>query len=194
MKQEKLDALLEQIRNASDPPNIISDGIVDYDRFEKAAHRILWVLKEPNDKNRTEWDLRKFLKDVTIYPKWRRTYKKIIQTSYGILNDVRDYSKIPAEYSIKDILHEIAQINIKKVGGPPTSYWKNIRDTYQKDKSLILEQIDIIDPEILINCSRVYELTEDLSSLKPNLKIIDSYHPAARVSAQFFFSEIMDKL
>ena len=55
----------------------IFDGITDIDIYNKIKPKILWILKEPNDKNQASWDQRIFHKDVSTYKKWRKTYKLI---------------------------------------------------------------------------------------------------------------------
>ncbi|MDR3048342.1 MAG: hypothetical protein LBV16_00630 [Elusimicrobiota bacterium] len=38
--------------------HFIDDGIVDVEAFNKAKHKILWILKEANDEDQTSWNIR----------------------------------------------------------------------------------------------------------------------------------------
>jgi len=186
----------------------IFDGITDFSIYNEITPKILWILKEPNDKNEASWDQRTFHKDVSVYPKWRKTYKLIIKVSYSIFNNINKYEEIPDEYKIRNILNNIAFINIKKKGGHSVANDKIIRNTYNRDKKLILEQIELLKPDIIINCSRVWNLFCDfIMPIKPktsnnnifhycfidNSIIINAYHPNNRkISGKQYFDNIME--
>jgi hypothetical protein len=96
---------------------IIRDGITNPERFVKAPFKILWILKEANDPDGSGWDLREFHRNVTVYSNWRRTYSKIMDVSYGIINGITEYKKLPDELSKMSVLEDVAIINVKKIGG-----------------------------------------------------------------------------
>ena len=121
---KELDDLLEkEIIDTRQILALVKDGIVNPEIYFSSNKKILWILKEANDTEIGEdgyignWDLRGFLKDdVTKYKFWRRTYLPIVYSSWSILNDCCDWSKI-ADYeddpTILEILQNIAIINIK---------------------------------------------------------------------------------
>jgi hypothetical protein len=185
--------------------SFISDGITDINIYNDIKPKILWILKEPNDISESSWDQRDFHKDVSTYNDWRRTYKLIIKTTYAIFNNIKEFDNIPDEYNIRNILHKIAFINIKKKGGGAQANEAIIRNTYYRDKELILEQIDLINPDIIINCSRVWNFFIDLVSthdtkpdnefqygFKDNKLIIHAYHPNNTTTTnEKYFNNIM---
>jgi hypothetical protein len=199
---EKLNELEKTFSDVYDN-NVIFDGITNINEYKKTPVKILWVLKEPNDPNQASWDLRKLHKNITEYSEWRRTYKLIIKISFAIIHNLFDYKLVPNEEKIKDILNNIAFINIKKVGGFSRSTNKIIRNIYAKNKDVILKQIKYIDPMVIINCSTVIKVMEDLqiAEIKKINKfkaarfnngiIINAYHPNCRYKHNIYFNNIM---
>ena len=205
------------------------DGILNLEEYNKSDCRILWILKEGNwgdDYRDHEEDhegfseeainekLRELLTDkyyenVTVYPNWRRTFLKISYATHGILkkNYVWDYiSDIDHEAKIDGIYHlkDIAFINIKKVVGASSADLNEIYRSYQNHREFLHKQIEIINPDIIFNCNRVWGLFEYLAdgneivrqppfqySVTPSRIILNIYHPAARIGYQRYFDLIM---
>lgn len=189
---------LEEINHnlAKENEFLVLDGITDYDQFGKSGMKILWIMKETNQSNTPHADdLRNFHKNVKTYPRWRRTYKVIIKATYGILNN-KAYNEIPSEADISDILNEIAFINVKKTGGGSNSSWSQIYNHYIRNKEVILEQVACIEPDIIINCSRIFPVFKDLTQMEyqsvgnfnvaktKNGLIINAFHPNQRTINQ----------
>ena len=90
-----------------------------------------------------------------------------------------------------------------KVGGFSRSTDKTIRSIYAKNKDLILQQIKYIDPMVIINCSTVTKVMEDLQTAEikkinkfkaayfSNGIIINAYHPNCRYKHNVYFNNIM---
>ena len=189
--------------------NPVYDGITSITNYLKATKRILWILKEANKSSQKDsWYHRDFHKDITVYNKWKATYKRIIYTSYGILNNQRNWYKIPwiqNDSTINDInvMKQIAIININKSGGTSVSDNSFIQKVYVEKKNFILKQIKSIEPDIIINCSSVYELTEDLKNIYKLRKnkysyssnqiiLLEAYHPNARnITDEEYFNGIV---
>lgn len=183
----------------------IPDGINLPDRYDKAKKKILWILKEANDNSgKGGWDLRAFQRDgVTDYPKWSRTYSKIIQVSYGILYNKQCFNELPNVRESLDVLQEIAFINVKKTGGNATANYKAINEFYGQTFDLLHKQIELISPDIIINSSRVWQLFKYLVSNEylgfgdscygwgKNCFVINTFHPNARITHEKYFNEIM---
>lgn len=190
--------------------NSIRDGIVNLTKYQNSKFKILWVLKEPNNGGPGgDWSLRDFHKDVTVYSRWRKTYQKIIYTSYGILTSTEKFKDIPkitndGKIDGKNILENVAIINIKKNGGYSTSYQKTINQNYVLHKDFLKTQIELINPDIIINASRVWNLFHDYCGDNfKNVKhfqygynnaklIIHAYHPNARYEDVKYFKNIME--
>lgn len=201
MNQQRLEEINQRLKRQIN--NIIYDGVTNYGIFKETNPKILWILKEPNDRSQASWDLREFHKNVTKYRLWRRTYKLIIKITYALLNDVQEYKDVPEESKISDDLHKIALINIKKIGGNSRANQKTINSFYAKYKDDIFEQIDSIDPDIIINCSRVSSLFKDLIDSdredvgkfevgkQGKRTIINAYHPNAIIKHKLYFDLII---
>jgi hypothetical protein len=190
MNRKRLEEINHELKQEND--FLVMDGITDYEQFGKSGKKILWIMKETNQSGGTHPDdLRDFHKNVKTYLKWRRTYRPIIKSTYGIIHNL-DYEAIPKEEDISWILNEIAFINIKKTGGGSTSNWKSIAEHYAKNKEVILEQVECIDPDIIINCSGIFQVFTDLTQAnyanpgrfyvaKSNKWIVvNAYHPNQR--------------
>ncbi len=210
MKNELIKIALQKNNDSYKTRNGVlkSDGIVNINEYLSLedSKKIMWVLKEPNWDNHSDVNMIDFFKDVTTYPKWKRTYKLIFQVSYSILNGYPQYGNMPQLKDIKDVANKIALININKVGGLNKSYWKSIRDSYLRNKDILLEQVDIINPGIIINCSRVNDFFKDTlveMNDKENTSyfrcgntkngiIIDSYHPNQRkITHENYYNSII---
>lgn len=151
----------------------VMDGIVNPEKFLSAKHKILWILKEVNDPEYHEeyggkrggWSMRDFISDnFGNYTYWRRTYAPITYTTWSILNGFCSWNETP-EFSIEqasDLLEHIAYINLKKLPGLAQSNWKEIKAAYEANKSLILAQINSINPDIIIGGGTLHYLYDDL--------------------------------
>lgn len=183
--------------------SLITDGITDIGQYIKTTPKILWILKEPNDKDHASCDLKAFHRNIFSYPKWRRTYSLIIKVSYGIINSINEYDEIPEESTITSVLRHIAHINVKKIGASSRTDPYSLNKYYNENKTPLLDQIKCIDPNIIINCSRVYSLFKDITdtnhsrynsfnySKSQGKIVINAYHPNCRYSHRKYFDNII---
>ncbi|MGA2408611.1 MAG: hypothetical protein ABSF81_17945 [Bacteroidales bacterium] len=167
----------------------IKDGIINEPLYDNASKKILFIAKEPNDPDQESWDFREF---------WNKEVKyvfsyRIAEWSYGLLNDFPPYDTIWAtEDSALNAIKQIAFMNIKKTGGVGSSSLEEIKDHLKQNDKFIHEEIEIINPEIIIT-----GLTDLRTELFPNqewiksgydieitrfnsAKVIDFYHPSSR--------------
>ncbi len=172
-------ALDEKIR-AEYGDEAIVDGIVNMAKYRGTYPKILWILKEANwahhkDYKSTENDYnhRYFFKDVTRYDKWKYTFKLVIACSFGIIYKPKKMPVVDEDASINSIkvMHNIALINVKKTAGESASKDAEISEAYKSHRELLLKQIKQINPDVMINCSRVWDLTNDLSEGMEELPI-----------------------
>ncbi len=152
--------------------------------------------------------MRGFHQDVRSYNKWQQTYKLIVQVSHGIFNDIYDYGEIPNPDAIVDTMHDIAFINVKKVGGGSRVNQKEdeISQHYKKHSVFLHKQIEKISPNIIINCSGVWQLFEDLSvspikaaapfhhSFNDGKLIINAYHPGQSTITQDKYFDVIAEI
>lgn len=189
---KRIDAYFEELLE-NEMPNIISDGIINIHKYRNAKIKIMWILKEPHDKGNGGWDMRSFLKNPENLTKrndkwqWKRTYKNIMLSTWGILHNFQSYEKTLEDWEkygneeILSILNEIAYINLKKTPGKSSSYPPEIRTAYNDHKNLIWMQINAIKPDYVI-CGGTYEfIKEDIKLYHEHSAIfINNYHPNFR--------------
>lgn len=168
--EKQVENQLERFEHAVDLPYFneetgekmafVRDGIVDVVEYLKAPIKILWILKEANSEKHNDLgnDMRPCLKTLNdennnIHPDWRYTWRAIAYAMYGVFEDV-NYKDIPlmngnASEVVKH-MSKIAHINVKKYGGGSNAKYKPIQNFYNQYKDLIHEQIEIINPDVLI--------------------------------------------
>jgi hypothetical protein len=178
---EKLKAIDTKIKSdiidESDGSKVILDGINDLEEYSKVDLKILWILKEPRCDS-GGWDMRDALNNMETDKRtgWRHTFDKIIYSSYGILNDFtswNDMDYIRNNPSMKRVLKSIAYINLKKLPNTNQTSFSDdneILTAYNKDKSIILSQINLFNPDIIICGGTLKFLKNDLNLFEENSK------------------------
>jgi len=194
----------------NDMPNLISDGIIDIEKYKNSKIKIMWILKEPHDKGKGGWDMRNFLKRPENLTQrndnwqWKRTYKNLMLSTWGILHNFQSYEKTLEDWKkygnekILSILNEIAYINLKKTPGKSSSYPPEIRAAYKNNKKLIWMQINAIKPDFVI-CGDTYEFIEkDIKLLSVHQSVfIKNYHPNFRKikkDDRTYYNEILSEI
>jgi hypothetical protein len=186
----------EEIRN-SWGNNATFDGITDIEEYQKASVKILWILKEANngdEENPILFYQRDFHKDITKqnregknYP-WWNTYSNILYASFGIIhnevfknfNGMEDLDRKTAKIDGEYILSKIAFINVKKGSGGKSSNSNQIEKNYIENKEVLMRQIQGINPDVIINCSKVTQITIDLKQSGLYKLVLEKGHPMAK--------------
>jgi len=159
----------------SDKDSIIFDGIIDEVKFINAKQKILWILKEPYGDagfSYADYINKKFIFQKP-FPTSGNMWSKIIYINYGILNGFQFWNDIPflnENQQVFDALKQCALINLSKLPGETSSPDLHIKELYEKNRSLIHEQINFINPEIIICGGTLKFIMEDLPNLKPFIK------------------------
>ncbi len=211
-KNLHLNKLFEEWKTTSSHQNFFEDGIIDEGEFGKSSPKILFLTKEPNYppeevKTEEKHDYRSWWSDEDgLYDRF--TYR-VAEWAHGILNGFPEYDviwpvmgngKYDSSVALK-ALASIAFMNIKKSGGAGSSEETGLNEYLEVHKNLILKQIEIIQPDIIVQGltwgSTVKSLYGELD-WRPtgytievarfqyrgiNAKVIDFYHPSARSSA-----------
>jgi len=211
----KIKELEKRISLITDPDGIhtpIQDGIVDLDKYVNSKYRIMWVMKDANSADDSDWDQRHAIADLKtvggIKKGWEKTFQHIVYTTYGILNNLK-WDEIPSiedQVDMVDVLKSIAYINIKKIPGGSTVSDGTLVMYYDKDKELLLEQINSFEPDIIIFGNTLKYFQSDLSLDNVNSMnlveyatyndklLINGYHPnyisRGGVNAKEHYSEI----
>lgn len=199
---------------------IVYDGITSINEYKEAPVKILWILKEGNESSeQDERNHRDFHTNVSeYYSGWKATYKNIILPTYGILHnlaykylpELNDDATVIDEY----VLNKIALINVNKNGGGAQANMRIIEENYTKHKDVLLQQIDGIAPDVIINCSRVnrlfndvckkYCLTKKQYDFRPEFDyvvdyaanseklLINYWHPGAHMTDESYQKQILD--
>ena len=111
-----------------DDQEVIPDGAVDEEAFRDGALKILFVLKEVNDRNGRGWDLRRYLAGYDEgnhqYPRWQ-TWSNITRWIIGIrrLPHITPWDHV-ANIDLatrRNVLRSIAVMNLKKWPGGPVA-------------------------------------------------------------------------
>jgi hypothetical protein len=193
----------EQVAKAID---LIYDGVIDEDTYcdkVKTKYKILWILKEgydagnPDDEAQGSWGF-KILKEKEnalkfLTGKSSGTWKPIAYISYGILNGftpLRNQQSLPVDI-MADTLKQIAFINVLKLPGYTFSNTLSIINAYEKNKQIILEQIECYKPDIIIGWYHVmrrvvndlqiiinWENKDTIEYIKDNKLYVSVYHPS----------------
>jgi hypothetical protein len=132
--------------------NLSPDGIVDEECYERAARRVLFVLKEPNAHHEDLCDhARNFAQGRD---KSRATWRNLAYWSYGILRGFPLFSQVKGDPAYPQILYEIAVMNLKKTPGGSSAEEEEILH-FALDSSnqvFIRRELEIIAPQIIISC------------------------------------------
>jgi hypothetical protein len=171
--KDAFESLLDQ--EASKHEKFVRDGVVDYDIFAQQPIKILWILKETNDKEGYCRDLREFLNVPDSYRRWKQTWLPVLQVSTALLSGTENIDSSNFE-SVKSRLRmnvrefylfkRIAAININKLPGDRKITSKELENRYRQFRDLILSQIKLINPDVIICCGVFWVMWDDLESFK----------------------------
>ena len=182
----------------------IPDGICDAEKYLSTKPRIMWILKEPYD-DFTE-DGKPYGGGWSLYEAydnndaWKNpTWQPMIYTSYGIINKQRweEMHWIKDDKSMVNILKQIAYINISKMPAHKISSDSVLYNLYSIWRPILLEQIEIYEPQIIIFGNTFKFFKKDLvgDNVEPSKRIdgvvhiykkgeimmIDAYHPNQKI-------------
>jgi len=211
---KEIDALIKA-RMSNDVEEIypVYDGIVNDHEYSNAKYKILWILKEPHDKDGGNWYMKDFIgnKDrLREYRNWPRTFNPIIYVTYSILNGFSSWNELDdtsENPDMIDVLRKIAYINLKKIPGETVSVPDVIQKAYEENKDIILKQIELCDPNMIIGGSTMSIIANDLGigpliekngikCFATNEKIyIDAYHPNQKsIPQQIYCDSIINTI
>lgn len=127
---------------------IIEDGIIDTEIFKKEPIKILFILKEAYDKdtkgNFTKdggWNLPELIKKMI---------KEFRLTQIPTFNGLFLFSAQYFQNSNLEVMQKIAYINVIKESGESETKGKKLETEFERNKTLLLSQIQEIEPDIII--------------------------------------------
>jgi hypothetical protein len=133
-------------------PDLLEDGIVEPKSYFAASKKVLFLLKEPNDRGGGYWDMRPWVREGAK----ARTWNNIARWTQVILS-----YPVPVKWNALDtigehdrrkILRNIAFMNVKKAPGGGVAVRKAILAASERNAALIREQISLTAPDIIIVC------------------------------------------
>lgn len=155
MSQESItaseDALFAEWRQTI--PSLVSDGVVDEATFLLNPQRLVFVLKEVNDRrDGGRWDLREFVRHHAHTTLWTR-----------IAGWVHGIRRLPGDVGWDEIrglnadkraqaLSSICAMNLKKSPGSYVADEAQVAETARRDASLLMRQIALYSPATFIWC------------------------------------------
>jgi len=179
----------------------IKDGIISESLYNEARKKILFIMKEPDDPEQTEWTFQDLWEDGVRH----RFSFRLADWAYGIFHDFPDYNKVTSIKENRDnAIKSIALINIKKTGGTNSSDKEEIFNHCERNHKFILKEIEIIDPEIIILGTGSWKIREsmfknveweELKEFKHDILlgkwgqtlIVDFIHPSARFKSVYMY-------
>jgi len=148
----KLNALFEQWvkKHPKYQGHFAKDGINDESIYNTQNPKLLFICKEPNDKKQREGDFREWWTDPKEYKYLMG--KRICDWAYGVFNEFPPLNKkvLDNKKEQTEIMKSIAFMNLKKIGGGSSANSAKIRKAVEREKSLIAEEIKIINPDVII--------------------------------------------
>ncbi|MDF3821249.1 hypothetical protein P3G55_15185 [Leptospira sp. 96542] len=174
----------------------IEDGILDPNLWFDANNKnlkILLVLKEAYGGNES-WDLKELIRNDWRGPKYK-IWWTVSYWLYGIQNGLKGINaKLPDEQELykecANYLLSAAVANIKKSSGKSYSESEDLKNYAQADKDELLQQIELINPDIIL-CGSTKQYLDEIgivsspiegityfSKTKDDKILIDYYHPA----------------
>jgi len=185
--------------------SFIKGGVVDEEWYINAQPKILYILKEVNSQDRN-WSLvdliNKQIEERTFLDVWETIalFSLFFTTGFRSYKTTVKNGEFQFNAGYCDALKGIAATNIKKTCGGGQSDWDEIFEYAQKDKALINEEIDIINPDLII-CGGTFDILKVVFEFRVmecdsgaqyaaynNRVYIDMPHPRARVHKKILFS------
>ena len=195
----------------------IVDGIINEDKYYHLGSnspRILWILKEPNTSD-LQWDYQNLLSTNQLSTSRNyniQTIRRVLYTSYGILNNFMEYSSMPFIYEeqVFGIGESIAYINVNKNPGAGGQSIENLlAENAKVYQEIVNTQIEIYNPDIIIlgNVARFLDRSLFNNTVKSYTNestcntalyecsdriIIDAYHPGYIMKEAVYCDEIIE--
>jgi hypothetical protein len=212
-------ALMEEMAlRMNDPENdreIIGDGVHTPEAYFANPVRIAWMLKEPYDDIDGKgggWNLYDMFNEKNQYAKFsgshRATWHPITYATYALKNGFMKWSDmdyVRDDHEMFEVLKSTAFINAQKLPARnmTTTDFADLHDSLEKHNDLLLQQIELLRPNVLIfaNTLHIYRKYLGLSkhSLKPHGTLnyildngrlyIDAYHPAQRTVKGMLYND-----
>ena len=180
----------------NDSVSPIYDGVYDVELYLGTIPRIMWVLKEPVDEDGGGWEIMKHIVDHPDKSYRVPTWRKLIKTSYGIINHQPWHEELfrHIDREMVKTVEKIAYINLSKMPGDKRSVDSKLKKNYSLWRNILFEQIEVYDPQIIIFGNTFKFFKEDMIGLdiepkkiggyldiyeRNGVLLFDAYHPSS---------------
>jgi hypothetical protein len=205
VKEKEIAAKINAIESGVEGLKSIVDGVINIKDYVNAKYKILWILKEVHDewvinkktgkKQCGGWNLTCAGKDnpeglyarIINDPKTIYDFlvpRRIMLASCCILSGTTDPIKNRNDDERLKALSSVAYINIKKIPGGVSADPQKIQEAYDTNKTLLKEQIETYNPDIIVCGNTLQYFSSDNFFEKKNRTEIDPgsqfcYYPLA---------------
>ncbi|MGI6174140.1 MAG: hypothetical protein ACOYI8_09635 [Christensenellales bacterium] len=195
MINQRIRELLEKNRSLFEGNPISFDGVVDEDSFLASPIRTAFLLKEINGKEtieengvkvqqimKADWeymtDLRSHIlakdnKDKNLYPTWPNVclWVELLKNPDCVYSDCISENENFNEAKLRENILSVSIINLKKTHGSGSSVDSEIREAVCYGRTMLKEQIDIINPTLVI-CGGTFEYAKLLFEVERNQDVM----------------------
>jgi len=131
-------------------PSLVKDGVVNEESYTQSDTKLLFLLKEANDRGGGGWDLRDFLQEGARGQTWNnvtRWVRGIRSLSEEIpWSDLEEIT--PAQRT--QFLRSICVINFKKTPGGGTTDNDELERIAEEDRDYLNEQFSFYNPDLIV--------------------------------------------
>jgi hypothetical protein len=194
-------------------PRFVKDGAVDADAYRTSSPKLLFVLKEVNDPDGGDWDLRQFLRDGGRPRTWNNATRWVEGVRCLHQDDIswEKLKEIDKERR-RHALRSIVVINLKKSPGGRTSVPDDLEKIAAEDEIFLKKQFSLYEPDIVICCGtneifyrHVLVLDHppewksthrgiEFHEFKPRKFVVSFSHPEARIAGNLLYYGLIDAL
>ena len=199
------DKQLKDSKNTGNTGFFERDGYIEKEKYRDSNKKILFLLKEANilaykhnknpssieEENQKDFYLEfgeekyRFGNGLFVRAKDNRPkQKEKIARMARFLLEKSNNKKISSNYEdLKESLFQVAFMNINKMGGYERANYKLLHEYYMEYKEYILQEINILNPDIIIFMAKDEEIENDIKEFfkKKNkkIRIVKMLHTAA---------------
>jgi len=208
MIQKKLNKLYQKYSLHAE--HFVSCGLVNEDEYLNSKPRVVFLLKEPNDKERnSNWDLTDYINYCIEEDKIQKMWKVAGIWSYAIIHQFFPYfDQVNRNDLAAKGLKAIGITNLKKSGGGGQAS-PNISKAAAEEEPLWTKELKIMEAHIVLCGGTFWIVNESLSGFKyerlrcglhysrkennkTNSLIIEFYHPGYRVKHSLMYAHLKE--
>lgn len=190
------------------------DGPFNIEKYYNSDKKILWLLKEPYD-SRPENEKKSecfssIAKSHFISHKSKQTWLPVIYISYAIVNNISSEKILEFKpIGMINALDSVSIVNVSKVPANTTTNWRNLVNSFEKNETYLKQQIDILNPDILIfgGTFDLYDKFYDIKSQNSDktklylklhngkeIRLLHTHHPSIRTGYKKYVVDVLTKL